>query len=228
MGLKNITSIVFDLDDTLYPEKQFVESGFHAVSAYLKESGFTSADLFPELWKKFCSGLQGSIFNNALRDAGIEHDEEFVKRLVQVYRSHMPEITLYPDALFILKHFYGKKRAGLLSDGYAETQKNKVAALGAEGYFDSIVFTDALGREFWKPHPAGYKKLMGRFAAAGHECVYVGDNPQKDFFGARSLGWKTIQVKRTEGIYAGHESPSEEHKADITVHNLYEVAELIE
>ncbi|MEI6126003.1 MAG: HAD family hydrolase [Pseudomonadota bacterium] len=228
MGLQDIAVFVFDLDDTLYPEKQFVESGLHAVSAYLQASGMTAADLFPQLWQKFSGGRQGTIFNEALSDAGIAYDAGIINKLVQVYRSHTPEIHLYPDALFLLQHLQGRKKIGLLSDGYAETQKNKVTALGAEVYFDSIVFTDALGREFWKPHPAGFNKIMGRFSAAGHECLYVGDNPEKDFYGARKLGWKTIQVKRTDGIYNGRESLSDEHRADSMVQSLYEIAVRIE
>ena len=36
-ALKNVRLIAFDLDDTLYPELSFVESGFRAVARAVEE-----------------------------------------------------------------------------------------------------------------------------------------------------------------------------------------------
>ena len=95
----------------------------------------------------------------------------------------------------------GKKKIGLITDGYLETQKNKFAALQLDRYVDRAVFTDAAGREAWKPSPWGYQQLMEHFSLPGEQCVYVGDNSLKDFAGAQALGWITFKIVRDEGLY---------------------------
>lgn len=228
MYIQGIEIVVLDLDDTLYPEREFIKSGFHAVGAYLQKSGITSDDLFPVLWKTFCQGVRSTVFNDVLHAVGIEPEEGIIKKLVAIYRSHQPSLSLFPDAEFILNHLRGRKKMGLLSDGYLETQKNKVFALKIENYFDVIMFTDSLGRQFWKPHTAGYEKIMDACSIPGEKCLYIGDNPLKDFYGARQAGWKTVYVARTDGIYGEQENVPEDYKADISVHDLYKLAEAIE
>jgi putative hydrolase of the HAD superfamily len=225
---KDIKIIVFDLDDTLYPERQFVKSGFHAVSVWLKGSGITQKELFPEMWRLFCEDARGTVFNNVLEGAGIEPAENVIKKLVDVYRAHKPTVSLYPDAEFVLNHFQGKKRLGMLTDGYLKAQENKVKALGIEGFFDIILFTDKMGRKFWKPNTAGYEKIMDSFGLSGNECLYIADNPKKDFYGALSLGWKTVQIKRADGIYRDEASTDTDCQADITVGDLYQLVTVVE
>jgi putative hydrolase of the HAD superfamily len=228
MVLPNIELVVFDLDDTLFPEREFVKSGFHAVSDYLQKNGITSEALFPKLWETFCQGARSTIFNDVLLAVGIEPEERIISKLLEIYRYHKPSLCLFPDAEFILDHLHGRKKIGLLSDGYLETQKNKVAALNIERYFDIIMYTDSLGREFWKPHTCGYEKIMTESSVHGDMCLYIGDNPRKDFYGARQAGWKTVHVTRTDGIYSEQGNVPEEYMADVSVRDLYKLAEVIE
>jgi len=199
--LKNVRLIAFDLDDTLYPERSFVESGFRAVARAVEER-FAHAQKFYELlWSIFSAGERRSTFDAALQQAGLGESEITVAELVQIYRSHMPCIQLYPDAREILATLQGKKKIGLITDGYLETQKNKFAALQLDQYVEQAVFTDAAGCDAWKPSPWGYQQLMEHFSLAGEQCVYVGDNSLKDFAGAQALGWITFKIVRDEGLY---------------------------
>lgn len=227
MVLQEISAIVFDLDDTLFPERQFVSSGFHAVSAYLQDSGIVPCDTYPAFWEKFCDGVRGTIFNDVLRDLNAATDNALIEKLVGVYRSHTPKITLYPEAKDILEFFYRRKKTGLLSDGPVLMQDNKVTALGIRHYFQAVLFTDTLGRQCWKPHTAGYLKIADALGVPGSECLYVGDNPQKDFVGARTLGWKTVRVQRPDGIYAGIIVENAAHEADVCVDSLYRLGTLL-
>jgi len=227
MRLPGINIIVFDLDDTLCSEKQFVKSGFQAVSSWLKESGVAQRELFPEMWRRFCEGERGTVFDSVLEGAGIVPDDSLIIKAVDVYRTHRPIVSLYPDAEFILNHFNGKKKTGLLSDGHLQSQKNKVKVLGIEHFFDIIVFTDALGRDFWKPHPAGYRRIMDKFGSTGEDCLYVGDNPRKDFYGAQSLGWNTVQIIREDGVYIDEESMVSDYRADISIKDLKQLVSIV-
>ena len=82
MKSEAVQMIVFDLDDTLHPEIQFVKSGFRAVSYFLKNTGITSSDLFQQMWSKFCGGARRTVFNEVLADEGIACDGEFIRKIV--------------------------------------------------------------------------------------------------------------------------------------------------
>ena len=221
-ALKNVRLIAFDLDDTLYPELSFVESGFRAVARSVEERIPRVRKFYELLWSIFSAGERRSTFDAALQQAGLGESEITVAELVQIYRSHIPCIHLYPDAREILATLQGKKKIGLITDGYLETQKNKFAALQLEQYVDRAVFTDAAGREAWKPSPWGYQQLMEHFSFQGVQCAYVGDNGLKDFTGAQALGWTTFKIVRDEGLYRDMTGA-----VDYTVRALTELIEFI-
>jgi putative hydrolase of the HAD superfamily len=214
MILDNIKAVIIDLDDTLYPEEEFVYSGFRAVSTYLKQAGFVKKDLYGRMLQNFKNGNRTEIFNEILKSENIEPKKELINSLIDVYRSHKPDISLFTDAVSFLDRIHGQKKLGLLTDGYLNVQQNKVAALGIEHFFDIIVYTDEMGRDFWKPHQAGYEKIMNNLSVIGNECIYIGDNPTKDFFSANKLGWKTIQIKRPGGAYSCKEALNEKFAAN--------------
>ena len=105
----------------------------------------------------------------------------------------------FKDALALLEKLHGNVELGLLTDGYYQTQARKVAALGFGRFFKKIVYSDLLGREFWKPHSKPYEQIMEQFDSPGAEYVYIADNPNKDFVTAKKLGWRTIRVRRSGG-----------------------------
>ena len=82
--------VVLDMDDTLFLERDYVLSGFAAVDAVVaKEHGLKG---FSECaWRLFCAGLRGRIFDEALKEMGVELQSASVAELVVVYRSHLPQ-----------------------------------------------------------------------------------------------------------------------------------------
>jgi len=221
-----IKLVAFDLDDTLYPEISFVQSGFRAVAQEIEKRHACPNNFYNLLWSIFSDGERTKTFDKALEKAGLPATVEAVKEMVAVYRAHMPEITLYPDAQEILGRLRRRVKTGLITDGYLETQRNKVKALQLETCFDMIIYTDEAGRDSWKPSSWGYQKMMNLFSLNGGQCAYVGDNSLKDFAGAKALGWKTIKLVRSDGLYKNvHIVPGNE--ADCSVRTLAELNELI-
>src|SRR5687767_769940 len=96
-GKKDAPVLVFDLDDTLYPECDYVRSGFAAVDRWLREHrGVTG---FSEIANAhFRGGRRGNIFDLSLEELGLPRDPALVSRLVTVYREHKPSIRLHEDA----------------------------------------------------------------------------------------------------------------------------------
>ena len=114
---------------------------------------------------------------------------------------------------------------GLISDGYLIAQENKLAALRIADAFEAIVFSDALGRDSWKPSPRPYQRIMELIPGPPNDFVYIADNPRKDFVTARRLGWETIQIARREGMYHGVEE-SLEYRADAVITSLFELEKM--
>ena len=70
-------------------------------------------------------------------------------------------------------------------------------------FFDAVVFTEELGREFWKPSPRGFELIRESLSVPHEACVYVADNLTKDFVAPNALGWRTIQYLRAEQVHSG-------------------------
>jgi putative hydrolase of the HAD superfamily len=196
-----IRAVIFDLDDTLYPERQFVLSGFSAIDRYLVEKHSVSGFL-EKATLSFNAGQRGCNINVALEQLGVEPDTKLLEKLVGVYRAHKPRLSIYSDAQWAIQRLGKQKQLGILTDGYLETQRNKLEGLGIVDWFDQILYTDERGRENWKPSPRPYLEIAGRFGCSGSECLYVGDNPSKDFIAPKTLGWLTVRVIRETGEHA--------------------------
>jgi len=198
-----ITTVIFDLDDTLYDEIDFCRSGLRAAAPHIAalSDAHSAEAVFAIIWKCFITGDCGSTFNVALAQLGIPCDGPLIHKLVEVYRTHMPTLTLPPESRAVLEDLKNKYTLGLLTDGYLPTQRLKVQALGIEHYFRAIAYTEELGREFWKPSPRGFEKLLEELGARPEETVYVADNETKDFIAPNRLGLLTIQLRRPSGLY---------------------------
>ena len=198
-----ITTVVFDLDDTLYDEVEYCKSGFTSVSEFLASlPDMPPAErFFDAFWKQFTAGNRTKTFNAALRELGIV-DDKLIQQLIYVYRNHDPKITLPQESRDVLSQLSGKFTLALLTDGFLPAQQLKVQTLGLEKYFSSIIYTEQLGREFWKPSPAGFEKLMETLNVKSQSMAYVADNQMKDFIAPNKLGFATIQIIRPARLHS--------------------------
>lgn len=203
-----ITTVVFDLDDTLYDEVKYCESGFRAVTEFIADllDSPSAKCIFDSLWKQFTAGNRTKTFNAALDDLGIRYNNEIIQKLIKTYRSHLPKISLPADSAKVLRKLSRKYTLALLTDGFLPAQQLKVQALKIENYFKCIIYTEQLGRQCWKPSPAGFEKLMQTLNAKPQAVAYVADNQMKDFIAPNKLGILTIQITRPARI---HTSTSE-------------------
>jgi putative hydrolase of the HAD superfamily len=140
-----------------------------------------------------------------------------------VYREHLPTIRLEPAAADLLARLSGRCRLALLTDGFHETQRRKIAALGLESSCRPIVCTDLWGREHWKPSPKGFLHIQEALEAAPERCIYIGDNPTKDFRAPKGLGWRTLRLCHPQGEHARAAAASPRDEADATVTSLDQV-----
>jgi putative hydrolase of the HAD superfamily len=206
--------VVFDLDDTLYDEVDFVRSGFRAVADYVDASD--PEPLLDFMQARFEAEGSGRIFDALIAHFGLSVG---VAELVEVYRFHSPDIELPEDRRAVLEQLVGAHPLGLVSDGPWVMQRNKFVRLGLPRFIEAPVFTARLGAP--KPAPAAFEAIMRRFGA--HEnFAYVADNPKKDFLAPRALGWLTIHFRNPRGIHRANEG-----EVDVAIDALGELLSLV-
>ena len=193
--------VAFDIDDTLYLERDYVRSGFAAVDAWARRELGVDA-LGDRAWAAFETGIRGRIFDEALAACGVRANGSLVPRLVDVYRSHAPAIELLHDVRAWLAARPAGATLAVVTDGPLASQRAKAAALGLTSWAHPIVFTEALGPGLGKPHPAAFERVEAATRLSGAACAYVADNPAKDFAGPRGRGWRTVRVRRVDGLHA--------------------------
>ena len=197
--------VAFDLDDTLYLERDYIRSGFGVVGQW------ATAELgvkhFAErAWALFEQGRRGTIFNEVLQALGRFPEPALISKMVDIYRSHEPHISLLPDAAECLRSLQGHAVIGVVTDGPVVSQRAKFRTLRLTEYCSLAVFTDQWGKEFYKPHLRGFELLQIRARRGDLAFTYIGDNPMKDFAGPRALGWDTIRVRRQQGLHFAEEA----------------------
>ena len=202
-----IRAVIFDLDDTLYPERQYAFSGFAAVAAAFRAQLGDPIETIDAMRHFFDSKLRSRLFDALLAERGIARDQSLIQRMIEAYRTHLPEIGLYPDADAALARLRGKHKLGLLTDGPSVSQWAKIDALKLRGRFDEIIVTSELGPNCAKPQTDAFQLISHRLGIEAPGCAYVGDNSAKDFIAPNALGWVTVQVTRPDGIYFGSVAP---------------------
>ena len=205
-----IKGVIFDLDDTLYSEKEYVRSGYKAVSDYLG-GGYEEM-----LWNYFESGKPA--IDELLRKIGRESEKDTA---LDVYRSHKPCIHLYPDAADIIEGLKVKGiKVGIITDGRPEGQRNKLEALGL--IVDDIIVTDELGGiQFRKPCDIAFRIMQTKWRLNFNEIAYVGDNQAKDFQAPQQLGMISVLFQNESGIY--HYRERTDNESLIIVRSLHEL-----
>ena len=189
-----IQAILFDLDDTLYPENEFVLSGYRAVARETALRGECEYnDAVDCMQTAFYAAGRKEVFPGLLaRFPGLCMTLE---DMVRVYREHIPEICLFPGYGSLLEEFGKKYHLGMITDGLPYVQRGKVSALGIEELFEKIIYTWDYGEERQKPHLYPFALMLESLRITPESALFVGDNPEKDGRGALDAGMVYVRVK---------------------------------
>jgi len=218
---------VFDVDDTLYDEIDYVRSGFAHVASLGQGSEVSAATLERWLLDAFESGVRGDTIDRMLASFPSVAARVTRSELIDAYRAHAPEIHLDPATYRLLDDVRDRPfRLAVLSDGPPASQRSKVIALGLDRWFDPIVLTGTLGPGYAKPATGGFEQIARAWGMPGHALVYVADNPEKDFAGPRSLGWTTIRLRHARQLRHSVEPVDDASSPDLEIHSLTELARL--
>jgi putative hydrolase of the HAD superfamily len=206
-------AIIFDLDNTLYEEKQYFLEVFRV---FAKKHGLD----FPSFEAAFTDELQlhsKDWLGDTLKGAG-KFTPEYQEELFALYRTINAPVKIYEDAKELIAYARSKKlKLGVVTNGALEAQENKVRCLKLDSLVDAIVFARKFGKENEKPGRMPYEAALKELDVTAPDSLYIGDNPNTDIAGAKALKFKTVWVKR------GYHRNSQCTVCDYAVENLREL-----
>lgn len=189
--IADLDAVIFDLDDTLYSEKDYVKSGYKKIAEHFPQV----PDMQERLWEVFLRG--GKAIDEVFAECSLS---EFSHEALAIYRNQTPEISLYDGVREMLARIGEGKKTGIITDGRPEGQHAKIRALGL--YADEIIITDELGGpEFRKPNELSFRVMREKLGVAFEKMAYVGDNIKKDFIAPEKLGIRCIYFDNCDGLY---------------------------
>lgn len=186
--IKPNSFFVFDLDDTLFPEITFLQSGFRAIAARL--APLIGASIYEDMWQRYTD--RENVFQWIMDQYQEALPAMTMNDLLKEYREHVPDITLRRGVAGLLNSLTALSiPAGLITDGRSITQRNKLKALQLDNYFSDVIISEEFGSA--KPDERNYRYFQDKYP--NREFYYFGDNTAKDFVAPARLGWITCCIK---------------------------------
>jgi len=224
-----ITTVIFDLDDTLYDcFRQRVQLAHrHAAEAMVKAGvAATVAEVFKVRMAAF------------KRDPHLQYIDEAVCRrfkvanpeLVQMrsraayFSTPVGKLTLFPASRRVLRTLAKRGvRNFIVSFGDPETQHAKVRALGldVEKSVKKIFYADT-GKLMTKE--AIFKVIQQHEEKDSRKILVVGDRPSSEIKAGKSLSFHTARLQH--GEFATLKPAGAEEEADRTIHSIGDVLRL--
>ncbi|MBS1549854.1 MAG: HAD-IA family hydrolase [Bacteroidetes bacterium] len=208
--------IIFDLDDTLVYEIDFLKSAYKEIATLLDES--RQEKLYQEMLLRYSK--RENVF-----DYLVEQFPEFSKnKLLNIYRNHYPNIRLNDGAKDLLDFLKSKNyKIGLITDGRSITQRNKLKSLNIENIFDKIIVSEEFGSE--KPDKRNFTIFL---SSEIDDYFYIADNPKKDFIIPNTLKWTSIcLLDKGYNIHSQNFDFEENFLPKIKIKSLLEVKSIL-
>lgn len=179
--------VIFDLDDLLYKEFDFMRSGFWAVAKVVSEK--EPKKLFRQMMVLYFSGNR--VFDWLCQENFLGKSKHTLDSLLTIYRTHKPDISISDEVGAVLEKLKNNgNEIGLITDGRSVTQRNKIEALGLNKWISDFIISEEFG--FEKPSEKPFLYFMRKYDSK--PFVYLADNYNKDFIAPNQLGWRTIAL----------------------------------
>ncbi|WP_291076704.1 MULTISPECIES: HAD family hydrolase [unclassified Empedobacter] len=207
--------IIFDLDDTLMYEIDYLKSAYKEIAALIDKENHE--ELYELMFSKYQRGE--NVFDFLVED----YPKYSIEQLLELYRNHFPNVSLNEGAYDLLKKIKSKGyKLGLITDGRSISQRNKLKALGIEDLFEKIIVSEEFGST--KPDERNFKIFHENDI---DDYFYIADNPKKDFVSPNKLGWTSIcLLDQGSNIHPQNFDIEEGYLPKIKINSLSELLKL--
>lgn len=194
----NSKTVVFDLDDTLISEIDYLKSAYKHIAFTLDEK---NKCLFDYMIEWYYEGQ--NVFLILSERYSVEKST-----LLKLYREHIPNLKLLEGALPLLRYLKSQNcHIGMITDGRSVTQRNKIRAVGIETFFNDIIISEEFGSD--KLNASNFEYFHKNNS---QQYYYIGDNTSKDFYNPNRLNWISICIV---------DSGCNIHKQDFSIEEIY-------
>ncbi|MTI89131.1 MAG: HAD-IA family hydrolase [Balneolaceae bacterium] len=201
MSLQTPQFIYFDLDDTLLNHKKAEQAGLRDVHQHFEMFNGISEEKLVDtyhhinkgLWEEYGRGeidrhiLHRRRFEETFRELGVDESkyEEAGITYMNYYRNHWEWIEGAKAAYEKIAEAYP---VGIITNGFAETQRLKITQFELERTASHIVISEDLG--VMKPHPQIFDHSTELAGVSRGSILYVGDSLTSDVKGGTKAGWQ--------------------------------------
>ena len=235
---RRIEVVLFDLDDTLHDDTMAYQSAAeevarevaaeHGIDALALKAAYVRAaegfwtQLTAEGLRIELAGVRRRLWQTALETVGVV-DPHIVDRSARRYGDcRKAYYTPFPGAVDVLRSLRARgKRLGLVTNGFSETHREKIALLRLGEFFDAIFIADEVGMV--KPDPLLFALACSKLDAAPSATAMVGDRYDRDIRGAAEAGLFTIWLN-----VRGETLPAAGRPPDATCATISQVGALLE
>lgn len=223
--------IYFDLDDTLLDHRAAEKAGLSDVHTHFSFFETIDLDVLVDTyhavnsvqWKQYSRGevtrnqLQRNRFEQTLQRLNLDTGryKEVGRYYVTCYCKHWQWI---PGAKEGYEHIAESYPVGILTNGFAETQRKKFDAFGLNSTADYTVISEEVGA--LKPDPKVFEYATELTGYAKNDILYVGDSFSSDVQGGTGFGWDTAW-------YTQNGETEKRRKADFVFSNFEDLVKLL-
>ena len=220
-------ALFLDLDDTIYSERMFKMSGFKAVASWLEANSILEFKIALSSMTDIIT-KKGTLFSKVFDTLCKQHsiNSKVIPLLVEVFSLHKPNLRLYHDFYDFMENYnLTNFEMGLITDGIRSVQRRKIESLKLDKFVkpSRMIITNDLLPPMDKNNPEVFFRASRMVGLSGKDCVYIGDNPYKDFKHPKEQGWYTIRIRR--GYFS--DENSNEYVSD-EIFNFCELSKLLD
>jgi len=195
-----VRCILFDIDDTLYDSTlQMSTARMNAIRAMTQTGLPTEVETTYKVLEKIVEKYgphYSRHFDELLERLGLKWDPRVIASGVIAYReTSAAYLKPYPDTVPTLLKLRDKGyRLGVVSEGRAVKQWQKLVQLGAQHIPHLVIISEELGLEALDS--SLFKAVLERIDAQPRETIFVGSKLEPDIASANGLGVITVRIRK--------------------------------
>jgi putative hydrolase of the HAD superfamily len=224
-----IRAIFFDIDDTLYDSTKLTTMARRNSIKAMVDAGLPVMDedevysLLEDIIKRFGSNY-GKHYDELLKELGLEWNPKIIAAGVVAYEhTKVGYLKPFPRVVPTLLELKKDYKLGVISNGLAVKQWEKLVGLGIYHLFDIVATSEELG--YTKPQKEIFEFPMRKLGLKPEECIMVGDRLDTDIAGAKKAGMQTIRIRKGK---RAREKPVKEQRPDYEIDDISQISKVLE